>query len=160
MKRKFIFFFIILAAFVNFGFSSGSEKETAVKKTQNVEPVTKYEEYPKSDKSNQELFQEYHIIIITSLEEAQSAFSENPVWALRMLRDADNYFALLTEMLSEDPGNKFLNVKTELKEVISCIENKNVTEIKKNELRKKTSVINSVLKKELGFPQVKQWVKK
>lgn len=111
-------------------------------------------------KSNIELYQQYHLLIIASLEEAANTLSEDQVWAYRMTHNAYSYLQLLLPLLLEEQQDKLLEIAQELNQLIRSLKKDNLTDFKKEKIKDKLKQISAVLQKKFLYEEVRDWIKK
>ena len=90
----------IMCFFLLTGFNAGIEAEDV--KNSQVKPseiVLEYKEPIVVQESNQDLYLQYHLLVVNSLEEAGYSFADNRAWASRMTQEAYNYVKLIKKLV-------------------------------------------------------------
>lgn len=161
MKKIFNFFCCISLLILLSGFEAGIEAEK-LKNSQpkSNEPVLKYEEPKPTVKSNQDRFHEYHLLAVTSLEEASESLKENPARALSMAQNSNNYVSLIKKLLNEDNKDLFNDVINKINSFISMINKPNLSDRECKEISKNLRNYSKTLNREYDFDKVKQWIVK
>ncbi|MFH1459223.1 MAG: hypothetical protein ABIG64_02455 [Candidatus Omnitrophota bacterium] len=106
-------------------------------------PVVNYEETVTAVKSDLELYQQYYVIIVSSLEEASLTLTDNNQWAYRMADNAYRYMTLLEKFIETEKKSEFYRLKDTIKPIVAKLKNGNISV--KETLEIQTS-INAVVK--------------
>ncbi|MFH1062439.1 MAG: hypothetical protein V1747_06085 [Candidatus Omnitrophota bacterium] len=122
-------------------------------------PIVEYIDTIAPYKSSQELYQQYHLLAISSLEEAESSFQENRLWTYRMARNASNYIKLLNGLVIDAKKPKYGEVLERLKPVIDSLKNKNRQEYKAIKFKDELKSIAKTLEQDYSWEKVKTWIK-
>ena len=157
------FIYLICCGLVFFllsGFGAGIEAER-IKNNQAkpTGPVLEYEEPVVPRESNQDLYHQYHLLVITSLEEASSALVEDPAWSYRMAQNAYNYIKLLRKLVKDEHRDAFVNINKELKALMSDIRKRNLTGSKRKKLAKELNALAEDLEDNFNFENIESWLK-
>jgi len=159
MKKSISCLLILVTAALLCGFESGIVfEETEPPET--VGPVIEYEETIAPQKSNKELYQQYFLLAVTSLEEAQSALTDNPRWAYRMAHNAYNYMNLLSGLLVEEQKIPFDDLSGELNVVLAKIKRFNLNRSQVIRARDRIKDITAMLEADYDFKKAKIWIRK
>lgn len=157
------FIYLICCGLVFFllsGFDAGIEAEK-IKNNQAKPsgPVFEYEEPDIPQESNQDLYHQYHLLVITSLEEASSALTEDPAWSYHMAQNAYNYIKLFRKLLKEDHKDAFVNINKDLKTLMSRMQKRNLTGSKRRKLVKELNTLAEDLENNFDFEKIQSWIK-
>ncbi|MCG2712956.1 MAG: hypothetical protein L6416_11635 [Candidatus Omnitrophica bacterium] len=149
-----------LVFFLLSGFEAGIEAEKL--KNDQAEPsapVLEYEEPVVSRESNQNLYQQYHLLIITSLEEASSTFEEDPAWSYSMAENACNYIKLLGKLLKEEHKDAFVNLNIGLNALMNDLQKRNLAGSRRKKLVKELDALADDLEYNFDFEKIQSWIK-
>jgi len=140
--------------------SFNSEVKGITQATHELNATITYEETISPHRSNVELYQEYHLLIITSLEEAEKTLTDDQYWALRMTQNAYNYLQLLSELLTQKVSAELKELFPEFENLINYLKKYNLTEIKKGALKTDLRDLAKLLKQEYNLNKINLWLKK
>ncbi len=161
MMRKYSFLITVIAvALFLCAFKSGYESDAEKNPEEHTGPVVTYKETVSPQKSSEELYHEYHLLSITSLEEAQNSIFDDQRWAYRMVDNAYRYLQLLIGLLEDDHKDAFSQISKELKIMLSALKKKNLAEFKKTKINDNLKNIAKLLGKDYKYSQAKPWIKK
>lgn len=150
-----ILFFCLLC-----GFKAGADLEGSDKRSNTpLAPVFEYEETVSVSKSNHELYQQYHLLIVTSLEEASNAIIDDERWAFRMAQSAYKYVALLDNLLDDKQKGTFDVMGRDLKALTSRIKTRRLSAAQKKEIARNLKVLASDLESNYNFKKMRRWIK-
>ncbi len=157
------FIYLICCGLVFFllsGFVAGIEAEK-VKNTQAKPsgPILEYDETDVPRESNQDLYHQYHLLVITSLEEASSTLAEDPAWSYRMAQNAYNYIKLLRKLVKDEYKDVFANINNDLNVLMSDMQKRNLTGSKRKKLAKELDALAEALKENFDFGKIQSWIK-
>ncbi len=160
MKNRNKCIVIILAAFCLTGFESGaqSEKSSGPREKQNG-PVLHYEETIYPQKLNQGKYAQYHLLIVSSLEEAQKTLAEDRHWAYRMAHNAYKYAGLTKEIIKDEHKEIFVSYSDALSGLLSRIKKKNPSSFYIDELKKDLKKMAGEFKYSFNYEKIKEWIK-
>lgn len=160
MKNNFLIILICLTAVFTCGFESGIEVENSTDKPDEpAKPVLSFEKttYPK--KSSKERYLQYHLLVVSSLEEAEVRFGDNRRWAYRMAHNAYNYLRLMEGLLKNEHKKEIIEIKEQLKPVVDKIKKANLTTAQTNYIKDQLQQIAEVIDKSYSIDKVKRWIK-
>ena len=162
--KKALYLLLIVTAALSYGFEVGDLTDKTLEEQRassgQPSPVFKYEETITPQVPNTDLYQQYYLLIVTSLDEALQTFSENQKWAFRMVHNAYSYFKLLKNLIIDEQKDKFTPVEENLKDIAERLKKtKNFSRAEKMEIKKEISEVQGVLKKDYNFEKVKGWIK-
>lgn len=149
-----------LVIFLLTGFDSGIEAEKI--KDAQVKPtgrVLKYEEPVVLQESNQDLYHEYHLLVITLLEESSDSLSEDPDWSYHMANNAYNYIKLIIKLVKEEHQDIFINKIKDIKALIIDLSKRNIPNSKKQKLSIALNALAEDLEKNFNFEKIQLWIK-
>lgn len=165
MRKIFITLGILLFSLCLYGFEVDAESKrilgTKEEKEEPAAPILHYEEEPISPvKTNTELYQQYHLLIVSSLEEAQSYLADDQRWAYRMVHNASNYMQLLLDLLNDKDKDNLSQINQDIKQIVLDTKVNNLSEHKKNKIKRNLGGIVRSLEKQANFSKAKAWIKK
>jgi len=160
MKNLIYIFGLISAALFLCGFESGvtigDKSDTPKEPTQ---PVLQYEKTVSPAKSNIELYQEYYLLIVTSLKEAQLAMPGNQQWAYRMVHNAYKYAQLQEQLVYAEHQDAFSALKEKFVSLIALLKKNNATSRQLREIDEGLKETASVVEKEFRYETAASWIK-
>ncbi len=160
MKKIYYALGLVSAALSLCGFVSGvasdNKRDTPKEPT---EPVVKYEETVSPVKSNVELYQQYHLLILTSIKEAQQAMPDNQQWAYRMMHNAYKYVHLQESLVLTEYQNAFVSLKEMIEPLLVLLKTKNPAPHQLREIDEQLKKVASVVDKEFRYKTVASWIK-
>ncbi|MDD5746755.1 MAG: hypothetical protein PHO30_05765 [Candidatus Omnitrophica bacterium] len=160
MKKIFFALGLVSAALSLCGFVSGVPSENKVNTPHGpTEPVLQYEETVTPIKSNPELYQQYHLLIVTSLEEARRAIPGDRQWAYRMVHNAYRYVQLQEKVVRTEHQAVFSGLKEKIEPLLVSLKQKNLTSRQQREIDSDLKQITAVVAKELRYKDVAAWIK-
>ncbi len=161
MKKTLYSISIIITALFLCGFVAGVEigDPDDNQPSEPTSPVLEYEETIAPTKSNQELYKQYHLLLISSLEEALSSFQENHLWTYRMVHNSYKYVKLLKGLALDDYKSEYGAVLENLKPIISDLKKRNINKSKKMQLKSDLKKIKKKLEQDFAWGTVKEWIK-
>lgn len=150
-----VLFFCLLC-----GFQAGVDLEDSDKASNEpVAPVIEYEETVSASKSNLELYQQYHLLIITSLEEASNIVTDDQQWAFRLAQSAYKYVTLLDNLLNDNRKGTFEAVGEDLKALTLSIKSGNLITEKKKRISHNLKAMAKDFKSKYNLKKVQTWIK-
>jgi hypothetical protein len=166
MKKTGYIFLVILTALFLAGFKAGSEtvEQTLQKKRAKTTekpasgPVVEYTETVASEKTPQELYTQYHLLAVSSIEEAVSTFTDNKTWTYRMAHNSLKYVKLLQGLVSEENSGEFSGLLEELKPLVSGLKRRNLTQMQQQVYMDKLKHIAATLEQDFSWEKAKQWI--
>ena len=163
MKKNLYSISILITALFLYGFVAGAEIENIKDKdkqlSQPTGPIVDYEETIAPYKSSQELYQEYHLLAISSLSEAESSFQENQVWTYRMVHNASKYIKLLNGLVIDAQKQKYLDIIERLKPMLASLKNRNTHGYQATKIKDELNTIAQILEQEFSWEKAKAWIK-
>lgn len=165
MKNFFITVVVLLIPLCLYGFEVDAESKRILgekeEKEEPAAPILQYEEDAASPlKTNAELYQQYHLLIVTSLEEAEKYISSDQRFAYRMADNASNYMRLLLGLINAKDKSSLSQIDQEIEEIVLNIKAKNLLEYKKKKIKRQLGRIVKKLEKQASFSKAKAWIKK
>ena len=165
MKKIFITLGILLFSLCLYGFEADAESKrilgTKEEKEEPAVPILHYEEETVSpQKTNAELYQQYHLLIVSSLEEAQNYLADDQRWAYRMVHNASKYMQLLLGLLHSKDKDNLLQINQDIKQIVLDIKVNNLSEHKKKKIERNIGSIVRSFEKQASFSTAKAWIKK
>lgn len=142
------------------GYRLGDEEEGFHKKKKGpTEPVSEYEVTVKPQQSVEDLYQQYHLLIVTSLKEASDSINKDYHRACGMIKNAYHYLQILSELYIDEHKDDLREMKTQIKEIYSSLERSNLTQIKKSKIERRLKDIVAVLKTDYKYEKIAEWTK-
>ncbi|MCP4649843.1 MAG: hypothetical protein GY853_07185 [PVC group bacterium] len=123
-------------------------------------PIVEYETIPQNHQSPEELYLHYHLIIVTSLEEASTTLDDNQFWAYGMGTNAYHYLELLCELFSPEYQNKLTQISESIAAATAYLKKDNLTQIQKNRVKQKLKDTAKVLDREYSYAKIENWLQK
>lgn len=151
-----------LAIFLLSGFDSGIEAEKLKDAEAAIEssaPVLKYEEPVVTPESNKDLYLQYHLLVVTSLEESISTLSEDPAWSQRMAKNAYYYIKLMVKLLKVENQDQFIDKSKKLNALILEMNKPNLP---RSKIRKQVKALENMAEdweNNFDFENIKSWIK-
>ncbi len=161
MMKQFIY--LICCGSVLFlltGFNAGIEAEKI--KDAEVKPsgrVVKYEEPVVPQESNQDLYLEYHLLVITSLEESSISLSEDPTQSVYMAENACNYIKLIIKLLKEEHKDVFIKKNEALNALMADLIKPKLPGSKLKKLSISLNALSEDLEDNFNFEKVQSWIR-
>ena len=160
MKQTLYLICCILSFCLLCGFKAGADIEGSGKRLNTpITPVLEYEETVSASKSNHELYQQYHLLIVTSLEEASNAIIDDEQWAFRMAQSAYKYVALLDNLLDDKRKGTFDVMGRDLKALTLRIKSRRLSTAQKKEIAHNLKILASDLESNFNFKKMRTWIK-
>jgi len=164
MKQLIYFICCGLIFFLLCGFEAGEQVEAEKNKQSSSlksdKPVLKYEETIVPQKSSQELYQQYHLLITSSLEEAAETITQNRHWAYRMAENGYRYIKLLDRLLIDKHKGAFDELSKQLQEILNDMKRANLSTPRQKRITEHIEKVAAELEKSFNFKKVKSWIKK
>ncbi|MBU1043696.1 MAG: hypothetical protein KJ915_04775 [Candidatus Omnitrophica bacterium] len=160
--RKFLYSSgIIITALFLYGFVAGVEigDPDDVQLSEPNSPVLEYEETIVVPKTNQELYNQYHLLAISSLEEAQTSFQENKLWTYRMVHNASNYIKLMHALALDEYKQEYTTILESLKPLIADLKNSSKHKYQTAQIKHQLKNIEKELEQDYSWEKVKAWIK-
>ncbi len=160
MKQLNYFICCGLSVILLTGFDSGIEAE----KVKDIQaspsgPILEYEEPIVPQESTQDLYHQYHLLVITSLEEASSSLAKDPAWSYHMAQNAYNYIKLLRKLLKEEYKDGFVDIIKDLKALMSDMKNRRLSGSKRNKIAEELGALADNLENNFDFGKMQTWLK-
>ncbi|MBU1088126.1 MAG: hypothetical protein KKD05_11505 [Candidatus Omnitrophica bacterium] len=161
MKKYLYLISIIITALFLCGFVAGVEiggpddKQLSEPNT----PVLEYEETIAAPKSSQELYNQYHLLAVSSLEEAQTSFQENKLWTYRMVHNASKYIKLMQGLALDEYKQEYATVSDIIKPLLSDLKNINLSKFQTIRIKQQLNNIEKQLEADYPWEKVKTWIK-
>ncbi|MFH2144711.1 MAG: hypothetical protein ABII75_01600 [Candidatus Omnitrophota bacterium] len=161
MKKTVSVIFLSIMCLFACGFKSGSDMKykTETKKPPDA-PVYKYEDVIIPQNTPRELYQQYRLIIQTSLEEAAKSIKDNPQWAYRMAHNAYKYMGLLQALIEEKYQDKFSLMHKDMRSAATQLRKSDMSRSEKRRLERELEKMAETLKSDFKLIQVQTWIKK
>ena len=149
-----------LVFFLVSGFEAGVEVEN-LKNTvdEPFGPVLEYKETNSPPKSSRELYDEYHLLVSTSLEEASLALFEQESWACRMVENAKAYINLLSNLVEGEKAEDFLSMGNDISIVINNLKGKNLNNSQKKRLSAELNALALEFDNNFNLKEMQEWIK-
>ena len=167
MKKIYYSTLLILTALAVCGFRVGSEsleditaKKKASKRDVAVDgPVVVYTETVIPEKTPQQLYKQYHLLAVSSLEESVSALDDNKQWAFRMAHNAYKYIKLIQALIVPEKQQEFDILMCDLQPLLDKLKKRNVSSVQQLEIARGIEQISQILDNDFAWEEVKQWIK-
>ncbi|MBU4304170.1 MAG: hypothetical protein KJ893_00865 [Candidatus Omnitrophica bacterium] len=141
------------------GFTSGIELERSEKHdAEPGGPVLKYEETVYPQKSPKEKYEQYHLLAVTSLEEAKNSLAKNSLWAYRMAHNAGNYIRLLQKLIKEEYRQEIAGVNERLIPLVRQIKKGDLPLVKTKDIENELEHIAKLLENKYSYDKVALWI--
>lgn len=122
-------------------------------------PVLEYTDTIAPSKSSQELYKEYHLLAISSLDEAESSFQENQLWTYRMVHNAANYIKLLNGLVMDAQKQEYLEIIERFQPILVTLKNKNLQKYQLIKIQDELKDIAKTLEQDYSWEKAKAWIK-
>jgi hypothetical protein len=163
MRKILYLISIVTTALFLCGFVAGEEvekaKDKAKKQAVQTTPVLEYQETIAPQKTNQELYQQYHLLAVSSLEEAESSFQENKLWTFRMVQNAVNYTKLLQELVMDAQKKEYTPILERLNPLLTDLKQRSIDRSKTEKIKAELSSVAKTLEQDYSWEKVKAWIK-
>jgi len=148
---------ILIAGFFLCGFETGVQIGDPAQSQEPTDvPVVEYEETVTAVKSDLELYQQYYVIIVSSLEDAIITLEDNILWAYRMTDNAFRYMNLLEKFIDKEQTLEFQGLKDELNPIVVELKAGNISKRQVQEIQKSFTHIIKSLKNDFSRKNVEQ----
>ncbi|MBI4845434.1 MAG: hypothetical protein HY810_03040 [Candidatus Omnitrophica bacterium] len=142
------------------GFTSGvSGRDRRNHPQQAAEPVLEYEETVYPQKSFREQYEQYYLLVVSSLEEARLSLGENQQLAHRMAHNSGNYFKLLQLLVKSEFKKNFEELNSKLLALRISLKKTNLSSSEKDNIVKELEIIEKKIKLEFGYERTALWIK-
>jgi hypothetical protein len=81
--------------------SAGEDVSSAHQASREPEPVIQYEHSPQLPAPAEERIYRYHVLTASAVAEARDSVEDSPAWAAKMVEDAEQFAALIRDLLVE-----------------------------------------------------------
>jgi len=159
MKKIIAASITILPLLVLCAFTSGIELERSEKHhSEPSGPVLKYEETVYPQKSPKEQYEQYHLLAVTSLEEAKNSLEKKSLWAYRMAHNAGNYIRLLQKLIKEDYQLEIAGVNERLIPLVRQIKRGHLSLVKTRDIENELGQIAELMENKYSYDKVAAWI--
>jgi len=162
MQKIFYSISIIITALFLCGFVIGTQIGDPEDKqlSEPIAPILEYEETIQPYKSNQELYKQYYLLSISSLEEAISSLQDkNQLWTYRMVHNSYKYVKLMSDLAIDDYKSEYGPISDDLKAISLDVKKRNINKSKKNQIKNNLKKNKKIIEENLFWGIVSEWIK-
>lgn len=146
MKKSCAGILLVLGWFTLCAFQSAGEDSSAAKAAREEEaPVLRYEQSVVTPAYPEERLQRYHVLVVSSIEDAAETLADSPQWALRMVEDAGHFAALIRDLLAEPYRGEMEKLRDRLQSVCTDMQRRSRTLSEQERLRQQLLDVRRIM---------------